>query len=91
MAESLVARTLYLTARGLTTGPIPHGERVFQIDFDFIDHRLVVQSSDGCIESRALVEETIADFYDAVMTLLRKCDLAVRINRVPNEIRIRFP
>jgi hypothetical protein len=83
--------TLYLTARGLTTGLIPHGERVFQIDFDFIDHRLVVQSSDGCTESHALVEETIADFYQAVMTLLRKCELPVRINRVPNEIQDPIP
>jgi Family of unknown function (DUF5996) len=83
--------TLYVTARGLTTGPIPHGQRVFQIDFDFIDHRLVVQSSDGCTESRALVEETIADFYQGVMTLLRTCNLAVRINRVPNEIQDPIP
>ena len=39
--------TLYVTARGLTTSPIPHGTRTFQIDFDFIDHRLTVLSSDG--------------------------------------------
>ena len=39
--------TLYVTARGLTTSPIPHGARTFQIDFDFIDHQLTIQSSDG--------------------------------------------
>ncbi|MCE3284004.1 MAG: hypothetical protein K0R70_260 [Steroidobacteraceae bacterium] len=82
---------LYLTARGLTTGPIPHDERVFQVDFDFIEHRLVVQSSDGRTESHALVEQPIADFYQAVMTLLRKCDLEVRINVVPNEVRDPIP
>ena len=39
--------TLYVTARGLTTSPIPHPTSAFQIDFDFIDHRLTVQASDG--------------------------------------------
>src|SRR5512132_3637562 len=39
--------TLYVTARGLTTGPVPHGNRIFQIDFDFIGHELIVQSNDG--------------------------------------------
>src|SRR5947207_9480029 len=39
--------TLYVTARGLTTSPIPHGTRVFQIDFDFVDHKLVIATSDG--------------------------------------------
>ena len=39
--------TLYVTPRGLTTSPIPYGTRVFQIDFDFLDHRLLIQASDG--------------------------------------------
>src|SRR5581483_8414891 len=39
--------TLYVTARGLTTGPMPHGSRMFQINFDFIDHQLAVRTSDG--------------------------------------------
>ena len=38
---------LYVTDRGLTTSPIPYGERLFQIDFDFIDHKLVVTTADG--------------------------------------------
>src|SRR5215216_4896958 len=46
--------TLYLTARGLTTSPIPHGVREFQIDFDFIDHQLVIQTSDGAVRPIAL-------------------------------------
>src|SRR3984893_16226041 len=37
---------LYVTCRGLTTSPIPYGARTFQIDFDFIDHRIVIQTSD---------------------------------------------
>src|SRR3954470_15189089 len=39
--------TLYVTARGLTTSPIPHGARTFEIDFDFIEHRLHIRASDG--------------------------------------------
>jgi hypothetical protein len=38
---------LYVTVRGLTTSPIPYGERAFQIDFDFIDHALRIETSDG--------------------------------------------
>ncbi len=38
---------LYVTSRGLTTSPIPYGARIFQIDFDFIDHRLTIATSDG--------------------------------------------
>src|SRR5881628_3634476 len=41
--------TLYLTSRGLTTSPIWHGARTFQIDFDFIDHRLLIQSGEGAV------------------------------------------
>jgi hypothetical protein len=39
--------TLYVTARGLTTSPMPYDVRIFQIDFDFIDHHLLTRSSDG--------------------------------------------
>src|SRR5271155_1719614 len=46
---------LYVTSRGLTTSPIPYGSRSFQLDFDFIDHRLIVQTSDGATETIPLV------------------------------------
>lgn len=78
--------TQYVTARGLTTGPIPYEDRVFQIELDFIEHRLVVQSSDGRTQSLALVEQPVADFYRAVMGLMKECGLEVRINRMPNEV-----
>ncbi len=78
--------TQYVTARGLTTGPIPYEDRVFQIEFDFIEHRLVLQSSDGRTQSLALVEQPVADFYRAVMGLMTECGLEVRINRMPNEV-----
>ena len=50
--------TLYVTACGLTTSPIPHGSRSFQIDFDFIDHQLIVLTSDGGVARFALARGT---------------------------------
>src|SRR6266436_4650310 len=46
--------TLYVTSRGLTTSPIPYGNRTFEIDFDFIDHSLPIRTSDGITRSLAL-------------------------------------
>src|SRR5262249_33066400 len=54
--------TLYVTARGLSTSPIPHGARTFQVDFDFVDHRLVVQSSDGRTAGFPLQPQSVAAF-----------------------------
>ena len=83
--------TLYVTPRGLTTGPIPYGERVFQIDLDFIDHELCLQSSDGAGSRFALEPQTVADFYARLMAGLQALDLAVNINRLPNEIADPLP
>lgn len=82
---------LYLTPRGLTTGPIPHGARAFQIDLDFIDHQLCLQSSDGAGSRFALEPQPVADFYARLMAELRKLDLAVDINRMPNEVADPLP
>ena len=57
--------TLYVTARGLTTSPIPHGTATFQIDFDFIDHQLIVQSSDGGVARFALEPQSVGDVLRA--------------------------
>jgi len=77
---------LYVTGRGLTTSPIPYGTRSLQIDFDFIDHRLVVASSEGVIRTIALRPVAVADFYALVFTTLRELGLDVRIRPMPNEI-----
>jgi hypothetical protein len=84
--------TLYVTARGLTTSPIPHGIRTFQVDFDFIAHQLVVQSSDGGTGGFALEPQSVATFYGRLMDELEKLGLHVDIYRLPNEIEnpIRF-
>jgi len=78
--------TLYVTARGLTTSPIPYGVRTFQIDFDFIEHRLWVRTNDGAIRSMALQPRSVADFYHELMLMLRQLELDVNIHTTPNEI-----
>jgi hypothetical protein len=77
---------LYLTARGLTTSTIPHGDRIFQIDFDFFDHQLKIATSEGQTKSIELRPRSVADFYQAVMAALADLDLPVEINTKPNEI-----
>lgn len=78
--------TLYPTVRGLTTSPIPHGTRTFQIDFDFIDHRLVLQSCDGGTSGFALRPQSVASFYCQLMNRLDDLHLHVDIDRYPNEV-----
>jgi Family of unknown function (DUF5996) len=78
--------TLYVTARGLTTSPIPYGDRTFAIDFDFIDHVLRLQTSDGSELRLPLRPQAVADFYAAVMSALAELGIKVRINENPNEI-----
>lgn len=78
--------TLYVTARGLTTGPIPYGNRIFQIDFDFIDHKLTVQSNDGFSGLVVLQPQSVATFYASLMVEMRKLGLHVNIHRLPNEV-----
>lgn len=77
---------LYVTSRGLTTSPIPYGQRSFQIDFDFIDHRLVIVTAGGGMETVPLRPMAVADFHRTVMERLRSLGLEVRIWTMPVEI-----
>ena len=60
--------TLYVTPRGLTTSTMAHGTRTFEIEFDFVDHRLVVAASDGATRELALAPRSVASFYDLLHT-----------------------
>jgi hypothetical protein len=84
--------TLYVTARGLSTSPIPYGTRTFQIDFDFIAHQVLVQSSDGGLASLPLRPQSVAAFYRHLMAEMGGLDLHVDIHQQPNEVAdpIRF-
>lgn len=78
--------TLYLTSRGLTTSPIPHDGRTFQVDFDFIDHRLLIHGSGGEVGGLELAPRSVADFHDRLMEELRRLDYPVEIHGTPNEL-----
>jgi hypothetical protein len=82
---------LYVTSRGLTTSPIPYGAKSFQIDLDFIDHRLEMRTSSGEIESFALGPRSVADFYAEVMGRLRGLGLETQIWTMPVEIEGAIP
>ena len=75
-----------VTSRGLSTRTLPHGNRSFAIEFDFIDHQLVIRLSDGATRSLALTPRTVAAFYHEVMKTLREMSLPVKIWTVPAEI-----
>jgi len=75
-----------ITARGVTTRTLPYGTRSFTIEFDFIDHQLLIRTSDGVIRTLALAPRTVAAFYGDVMETLREMSLPVKIWTVPAEI-----
>src|ERR1700685_3836104 len=77
---------LYVTARGLTTSPIPDGTRSFQIDFDFIDHALRISTSDGARRQLALAGQSVASFYAAVMADLSDLGIRLTIDEMPSEL-----
>ena len=83
--------TLYVTPRGLTTAAMPHGEASFQLDFDLVDHQLVVQKNDGAVFRMQLESQTVADFYADLMDALRRMNLEVRIHGKPNEVENPIP
>src|SRR6266478_5770226 len=62
--------TLYLTARGLSTGPMPAGNRDLEIEFDFIDHVLWLRTTDGHVRQIMLRPASVAEFYGEVMHTL---------------------
>jgi hypothetical protein len=77
---------LYLTARGLTTSPIPYGARVFTIEFDFVNHRLLIAVSDGAERTLPLLPQSVADFYHTLLGELANLGLPVTIHGSPNEL-----
>jgi hypothetical protein len=77
---------LYVTARGLTTSPIAWSGRAFQIDFDFVGHRLVVRCSDGAEAVIALSAMTVAQFHDELFARLAELGIRPRIVGRPNEL-----
>ena len=83
--------TLYLSARGLTTSAIPHGDRTFDMEFDFLDHQLHLRASDGRRRQVALAARPVAHFYTEIMHALADLDISTRIYATPNEVDPAIP
>ena len=83
--------TFYLTARGVTTSPIPYEGQSFTIDFDFVSHRLVIVKADGSRGGFALKGQSVAQFYERFMSELARLGITVRIYATPNELPVVVP
>jgi hypothetical protein len=83
--------TLYVTSRGLTTGSMPYKRGVFEIEFDFIQHLLSINTSTGVSEEITLYPRSVASFYQEFFSCLRKSGIDVTIHSVPNEVEPAIP
>jgi hypothetical protein len=77
---------LYVSARGLTTTAIPYDERSFEMEFDFVDHYLVIKCSDGAGENIALEPKSVATFYQQTMAALHGLGMEIKIWKMPVEV-----
>lgn len=82
---------LYVTARGLTTSPIPYGGRTFEMEFDFVAHELLILCSDGATRKVTLAPRTTADFYAETMARLREIGVDAPIWTTPVEVADPIP
>ena len=82
---------LYVTARGLTTSAMPYETESFTIDFDFLSHKLIVQTSFNDGFSFDLEPMTVADFYEKLFGKLKEIDIEVEIKAVPDELEKPIP
>ena len=76
----------FLTARGVTTGPIPYLGESFEVIFDFLSHKLIINVSDGRSQEITLEPRTVADFYHLLMEALTTLGIHVTISTLPAEI-----
>jgi len=78
--------TLYVSARGLTTSPMPGPQGLFEIEFDFLEHQLVIRTDDGRRETIALEPQSVAEFYRKFMAALARLGVLVKIWPMPVEV-----
>ncbi|MGH9761373.1 MAG: DUF5996 family protein [Blastocatellia bacterium] len=82
---------LYVSARGLTTSAMPYDYHVFDIEFDFVAHKLVFRKDDGATRMIGLSARTVADFYHEVMATVESLGISLKIWPVPVEIKDPIP
>ena len=83
--------TFSVSSRGLTTRAIPYQSKIFEIEFDFCEHRLKITTSEGKKASLKLEAKSVAAFYNEVTTLLESLGIVVHINTMPQEIAHPIP
>ncbi|MGD9991591.1 DUF5996 family protein [Pseudonocardia sp.] len=83
--------TLYVSPRGLTTSAVPHASGSFDIEFDFVDHRLRIRSSDGGTREIALAPMSVAEFHDRTLSALGELGIEATISAGPNEVDPAIP
>jgi hypothetical protein len=77
---------LYVTARGLTTSPVPYNQGEFEIQFNFLNHRLELRTPNGFERALPLKPKSVAAFYRELFALLREAGINVQINPKPQEV-----
>jgi hypothetical protein len=77
---------LYVSSRGLGTSPIPTGTEIFEIEFDFIEHRLRIRTSLGTERLVVLAAQPVSEFYSQLMSSLHELGINVSVNEMPNEV-----
>jgi hypothetical protein len=84
--------TLYVNSRGLTTSPIAYEGKVFEIQFDFMSHCLLITTSEGETRVMALTQRSVADFYQEFLIVMQSLGFSIHIDTRPQEIpnAIRF-
>ena len=78
--------TFYVTSRGMTTGPMPYDRGTVEIRFDFIEHKLIIETSEGRLATIALKPQSVAEFYKKLMAALTDLGVTVKIWTTPCEI-----
>src|ERR1700753_3461940 len=76
----------YVSARGLASSPIPHDGQIFDLEFDFLSHRVVGRDSSGAISEFPLETMSVAEFYRRIMALLAELGVEVQITELPSEL-----
>jgi hypothetical protein len=82
---------LYVSPRGLTTSAIPYGDRVFEVEFDFLSHLLDMRCSDGASRQLRLAPRSVADFYSEYMSALKSLGIDAQIWKMPVEVADPIP
>jgi len=76
----------YITARGMTTSVMPYEERDIEVQFDFIEHKILIETSEGRVVAMAMAPQSVADFYKKFMAALSELGVSVRIWTMPCEV-----